>query len=230
MAQVLTDSAICVCPHQGQLNFSVSQQSANGNDGKLLTLTDYKSAPIVGCTNPPPAGGPCTSVTMAQDPIGMGMKVEGDTVATDSVISLTDKGLPITVQSPGNSFVGVNVPMSSPAAKRSAFMADALAEQENEDPLKRIICAYWGATFARRDEDVELFARVQGIEDGIEATFKIWEYDLDGKHDPVEELTATIEKGEVKATWSYKYEEDVDDIPTYEDEQKGYCPPEYFLS
>ena len=45
---------------------------------------------------------------MVQDPIGRVMKVKGDTVITEMVISMTDKGYPIMVVSPGMSAISIN--------------------------------------------------------------------------------------------------------------------------
>ncbi len=106
--KILTDGAICMCPHGGQLQFIVTHKTADGADGEVLTLKDYGNTMIVGCGLVPPSGVPCTKVGMVQDPVGRVMKVKGDTVVTEMVISMTDKGWPITVVSPGRSAISID--------------------------------------------------------------------------------------------------------------------------
>ena len=77
-------------------------------DGEVLTLKDYGNALIAGCALPPNAGGPCMKVAMVQDPVGRPMKIRGDTVITEMVISMTDKGYPIMVVSPGMSAISID--------------------------------------------------------------------------------------------------------------------------
>lgn len=106
--KILTDGAICMCPHGGQLKFIVTHKSADGADGEVLTLRDYGNAIVAGCGLPPIAGGPCMKVAMVVDPVGQVMKVKGDTVVTQMVISMTDKGWPIMVVNPGMSAISIN--------------------------------------------------------------------------------------------------------------------------
>ena len=105
--KILTDGAICMCPHGGKLQFIVTHKTADGADGEVLTLRDYGNAMVVGCTLVPPAGVPCMKVGMVIDPVGRVMKIKGDTVITEMVISMTDKGWPITVVSPGRSAISI---------------------------------------------------------------------------------------------------------------------------
>ena len=85
----------------------VTHKTADGADGEVLTLKDYGNALVSGCALPPNAGGPCLKVAMVQDPVGRVMKVKGDTVVTEMVISMTDKGYPISVVNPGRSAISI---------------------------------------------------------------------------------------------------------------------------
>lgn len=89
--------------------------------------------------------------------------------------------------------------------------------------------AAWSKSEARRGDVLTLSADVEGVPDGTEATIEILEHDEDGAHDPVTELSALVEKKKVEAEWKYEYHEDTDDLPTEEEAEKGYQPPEYFF-
>ena len=66
--KILTDGAICMCPHGGQLKFIVTHKTADGADGEVLTLRDYGNALVAGCALPPNAGGPCMKVCYGTGP------------------------------------------------------------------------------------------------------------------------------------------------------------------
>jgi hypothetical protein len=91
----------------------------------------------------------------------------------------------------------------------------------------------WSATEARRGDTLDLSADIQGLKDGIEVRFTIYEYDSDGAHDRIVELPAVIDGGRVAVKWAYEYHDDTDDIPTHPEMQRhnrSYAPPEYFFT
>jgi len=87
----------------------------------------------------------------------------------------------------------------------------------------------WSAKEARRGDVLTLTADIEGAPVGTDAKIGIWEHDDDGAHDPITDLSAPIKSGKVKIDWEYEYHEDTDDIPTTEEAEKGYNPPEYFF-
>lgn len=124
---VLSDSAICMCSHGGQLKFIVTHFKADGADSQVLTISDYSNAMIVGCVLPPIAGGPCLKVLTAIDPLGQAMKVNGNAVVTQAVISMTANGWPILVVYPGRSAISINpVPAIPPIAPSSRLPHEAV--------------------------------------------------------------------------------------------------------
>jgi len=89
--------------------------------------------------------------------------------------------------------------------------------------------AQWSQSEARRGDVLTLSADVKGVPDGTEAQIQIFEQDADGAHDPITRFSTLVEKKRVEAEWEYEYHEDTDDIPTDEEAEKGYTPPEYFF-
>jgi hypothetical protein len=96
-------------------------------------------------------------------------------------------------------------------------------------PPITITNAQWSQQEAGRGDILELTADVSGAPDGTEALIKIYEYDEDETHDFVTKFPTLVENGKIKAEWEYEYYEDTDDIPTAEESERGYNPPEYFF-
>ncbi len=232
--KVLTTKSICKCPHNGKLDIISSHKAAKGSDGELVTFKDFSKALIQPgtCTLLPIAGGPCTCILMAKDPLGNKIKIQQDSVVTEKVIAITDKGYPIRIEDPGKSFITITVSPQSPALQKAAFMEAAASTAEKsseEETQKKILSAYWNTAFARRGKTVKLQARVKGFENGAEAVFQIYEYDMDGNHDFIKEIKSKIDNNEAIAEWIFEYKKNVDAIPTHEESEKGYNPPEYFF-
>ena len=89
--------------------------------------------------------------------------------------------------------------------------------------------ATWSQPEARRGDVLTLSADVEGVPDGTEAQITIFEHDADDAHDPITQFPTLVEKERVEAEWAYEYHEDTDDIPSEEEAEKGYRPPEYFF-
>lgn len=87
----------------------------------------------------------------------------------------------------------------------------------------------WDKKEARRGDVLKLTANIKGVADGTEAEIQIWEYDVDGVHDLITKFPTVVKNSKIEADWEYEYHEDTDDIPTKEETEKGYNPPEYFF-
>lgn len=87
----------------------------------------------------------------------------------------------------------------------------------------------WDKNEARRGDVLKLTADVKGVADGTDGEIQIWEYDADGVHDPITKFPVVIKNSKVEADWEYEYHEDTDEIPTAEETERGYNPPEYFF-
>ena len=87
----------------------------------------------------------------------------------------------------------------------------------------------WSQQEARRGDILKLTAQVEGVQDGADAAIEIYEYDGDGAHDPITEISAMVENGRIEIDWMYEYYEDTDEIPTEAELEEGYSPPEYFF-
>lgn len=96
-------------------------------------------------------------------------------------------------------------------------------------PPVEIINARWNQDEARRGDVLTLSADVKGVPDGTEARIQIFEHDADGAHDSITRMSTLVDQQKVEAEWEYAYHEDTDDIPTEEESEKGYHPPEYFF-
>ena len=96
-------------------------------------------------------------------------------------------------------------------------------------PPVTITNAQWSAQEARRGDVLELTADVEGASDGTEAAIEIYEHDEDEAHDFITRLSAMVEDNRIETQWAYEYHEDTDEIPTAEESERGYNPPEYFF-
>ncbi len=91
----------------------------------------------------------------------------------------------------------------------------------------------WGATEARRGDQLTLKAKVKNVADSIPAIITIYEHDQDGAHDKIAEIQTQVFNERIELQWEYQYFEDTDEIPTeHELAEYGnhYNPPEYFLT
>ncbi len=90
----------------------------------------------------------------------------------------------------------------------------------------------WSAKEARRGDIVTLSADIEGAREGTEVAIIVYEYDADGVHDKIVELTAVVKGKKIEFDWEYEYYEDTDEVPTQEEMErygKSYNPPEYFF-
>ncbi len=87
----------------------------------------------------------------------------------------------------------------------------------------------WDKKEARRGDILKLSADIKTVPDGTEIEFEIWEHDADEAHDLITKFPVLAKNNKVEAEWEFEYHEDTDDIPTEEETEKGYNPPEYFF-
>lgn len=87
----------------------------------------------------------------------------------------------------------------------------------------------WDKKEARRGDILKLTADVNNVYEGAEAEIQIWEHDTDGAHDLITKFPVIVKNKKIEVDWEYEYHEDTDEIPTQEEAEKGYNPPEYFF-
>jgi hypothetical protein len=87
----------------------------------------------------------------------------------------------------------------------------------------------WDKKEARRGDILKISADVLNFYEGGTAEIQIWEYDSDKAHDLVTKFKSTIKSQKLEADWEFQYVDDTDDIPTADETEKGYNPPEYFF-
>jgi hypothetical protein len=87
----------------------------------------------------------------------------------------------------------------------------------------------WDKKEARRGDILTMTADVETVPDGTEAEIQIWEHDADEVHDLITTIPVEVKGKKIECKWEYEYHEDTDDIPTEEETEKGYNPPEYFF-
>lgn len=114
------------------------------------------------------------------------------------------------------------------AELRQHGLKEKSEEMEIIPPIE-ITNAKWNQPEARRGDILKLTADVKNVPDGAEALIEIYEHDTDGAHDFITKFPVLVENKKVEAEWEYEYHEDTDDIPTEEETEKGYSPPEYFF-
>lgn len=96
-------------------------------------------------------------------------------------------------------------------------------------PARTITNARWSQTEARRGDILTLSADTENFPEGTEARIVIYEYDEDGAHDLITELTGLVESNGIETEWEYEYHEDTDEIPTDPEVEGGYSYPEYIF-
>jgi hypothetical protein len=96
-------------------------------------------------------------------------------------------------------------------------------------PPIKITNAKWSEKEARRGDVLKLTADVDGAPDGTEALIEIYEHDADDAHDFITKFPTLVNNKKIESEWEFEYHEDTDDIPTAEETEKGYNPPEYFF-
>jgi len=96
-------------------------------------------------------------------------------------------------------------------------------------PPIEITNVQWSQEEARRGDVLQLSADVSDVPDGTEAVIEIYEHDDDGAHDFITRLSTLVDDSKVEIQWEYVYHEDTDEIPTTEETERGYNPPEYFF-
>jgi peptidoglycan hydrolase-like protein with peptidoglycan-binding domain len=94
-------------------------------------------------------------------------------------------------------------------------------------PLVEITNAKWDRKEVQEGDLVKLSTDVKVVPDGTEGEIEIWEYDSDGAHDFVTKFPVLVKSNKVETEW--EYHEDSDDIPTAEEAEESYKPPEYFF-
>ena len=87
----------------------------------------------------------------------------------------------------------------------------------------------WDKKEARRGDILTMTADVETVPDGTEAEIQIWEHDADEVHDLITTIPVEVKGKKIECKWEYEYHEDTDEIPTYEEIERGYNPPEYFF-
>jgi hypothetical protein len=87
----------------------------------------------------------------------------------------------------------------------------------------------WDKKEARRGDILTMTADIESVPDGTEAEIEIWEYDADEVHDLITTILVEVKAKKIECKWEYEYHEDTDEIPTDEEVERGYNPPEYFF-
>ena len=101
--------------------------------------------------------------------------------------------------------------------------------------LPKVKSIRWSAEEARRGDTLTLSAELEDIRDGVEVTLVIYEYDADGAHDRVAELTGIVKDKKIEELWEFEYYDATVKINTEEIMQKAdkklhYAYPEYFFT
>ncbi|MBL4850273.1 MAG: hypothetical protein JKY65_32495 [Planctomycetes bacterium] len=87
--------------------------------------------------------------------------------------------------------------------------------------------ARWDRDAGQVGETVQLVAEPVNAPDGTAATFKIYEYDADGHHDPITTLSGEVAGGAARTSWVFEAYEDTDDEATELEQERGYTAPEF---
>jgi len=95
--------------------------------------------------------------------------------------------------------------------------------------LGEIIKARWEKDKAKCGDEVKMIVDVKDFDDGIPAKLEIWERDVDGKNDLIEQIDGEVQGNKVEAVWVYSAEDVEEDLKEdVEEEEEG--EPEYFFT
>ena len=112
--RTLTEDAILLCDHGGQVHQATRQSWVTINKRKVLVRPDPEQRSISGCPNTNPLLGikPCTNSLAVTVGYSTFIKIDGAPVCLDTVTGLTDGTPPglvkYTVKNPGQTLVGMN--------------------------------------------------------------------------------------------------------------------------
>jgi uncharacterized Zn-binding protein involved in type VI secretion len=181
-----------------------------------------------------PAGGPFQKPPSNQGKImigSTGVFINGKPAARqgDTAMTCNDPvDAPMgTVMAVGTVFIGetgagapVPPPPSQPVEKK-------LLKADFGQPGK-IIEARWEKDKAKCGDEVKLIVDVKDFDDGTPARFIIWEEDVDGENDFIDQVEGEVQGDKVEAVWVYSPGEVEGDLKKEVEEEEG--EPKYFFS
>lgn len=110
--RTLTEDAILLCDHGGQVKVIARQSWVTINKRRVLVQDDPEKRTIGGCPNTNPLLGlkPCTNTLPVIQGYSVFVKIDGNPVCLDTVTGMTDGTPPglvkYTVKNPGQTLVG----------------------------------------------------------------------------------------------------------------------------
>jgi hypothetical protein len=146
-------------------------------------------------------------------------------------------GTPLMLVNPGNSAISLLAEPSLPVMQKVGFSHAALQHQAglaknalDKKDYKDVIAAFWRSSLLRRKEKALLGGVTVGFGDGTPARLSVFEFDLNGSHTFVTELSGKVQSNKVEVEWEFEYLKDVGLLPDkFEDEEAVYSAPAYFF-
>ncbi len=136
----------------------------------------------------------------------------------------------------GKPIYGLQYAVTSPSENRQTgylscrIKKTGIEEGTYKVSLQAIINTAWGCKKARNGEPVDMIVETTGVENGVPVTFVVLERTPNRSPRTVRTVSdVPIEDGKAKATWSFKWERDIDDRPGTEDKPARYSSPDYFF-
>lgn len=134
----------------------------------------------------------------------------------------------------GNQFVAdISIPKS---AEEVIYVKANLNKGDSKEsealfvvtPVK-ISNAKWDKQDARRGDILKTFVELRDVPESGRADISIWNFDGEGENDLIASFPVRVKDQRITYEWEFDYHEDTDAIPTEEDSERGYNPPEYFF-
>ena len=97
-------------------------------------------------------------------------------------------------------------------------------------PQGKIIKARWAKSRAKIGDEVMMIVDVEDFDDGTPAKFTIWEEDVDGNNDRIEQIDGLVQGEKVEAVWVYSAEEVEEDLKEEEEVEEEAGEPNYFFT
>jgi len=94
--------------------------------------------------------------------------------------------------------------------------------------LGKIVNVRWEKNRANYGKEIKMIVELKGFEDGTPARFEIWEEDVDGKHNRIEQIDGKVQENKVEAIWASFPKEKEENLKDEVEEEKG--EPEYYFS
>lgn len=134
----------------------------------------------------------------------------------------------------GNPVSGIDYKLTDTGQKESygkvksdgRITRDAIAEGNCDLILKKLFNAKWSKDLVKPGDKVELSVEAEGLENGDEVTFYIWQKDIKKPDSQIKFIESKIQGNKAKAEWEVSSGKETPE----EKDKEGYSCPQYYFT